>query len=168
MSTDAAHTRPWEIGEVVFGVPLLVAVVLHFIAPLAFLPPGLTPVLWLIGGIFVALGVALISATRRELSKYAQPTDPGQPTRALVTTGVFSLSRNPMYLGVACFLLGLALVFRLTWLLALLLPTLIACHLILVAPEEHYLAAKFGADYGRYAASVRRWLGRKPHPEQGG
>jgi protein-S-isoprenylcysteine O-methyltransferase Ste14 len=38
---------------------------------------------------------------------------------------------------------------------------LILCHVVLIAPEERYLKNKFGEEYLAYAASVRRWLGRK-------
>ena len=57
-------------------------------------------------------------------------------------------------------MLGVALAFNLPWILVLLLPALVACHYILIAPEERYLAAKFGQEYRAYLASVPRWLGR--------
>ncbi len=161
MSKDAAHTRPWEIGEVVFGVPLLLAVILHAALPLHFMRPILTPLPNVLGFLLCAAGISVIVATRKELARFHQPTDPGQPTQEIVTTGVFQVSRNPMYLGAACFLVGVVLVFKLAWLLILLVPTLIACHAILIAPEERYLRAKFGVTYAQYEDSVRRWLGRK-------
>jgi protein-S-isoprenylcysteine O-methyltransferase Ste14 len=49
---------------------------------------------------------------------------------------------------------------HLPWSLVLLLPAFVACHYLLVAPEERYLAAKFGIEYAQYAVSVRRWFGR--------
>ncbi len=42
----------------------------------------------------------------------------------------------------------------------MLLPAVIACHYILIAPEERYLRQKFGNEYVDYAGRVRRWLGR--------
>jgi hypothetical protein len=42
-----------------------------------------------------------------------------------------------------------------------LLVSLIVCHYVLIVPEEKYLAAKFGAEYEAYTATVQRWLGRK-------
>jgi protein-S-isoprenylcysteine O-methyltransferase Ste14 len=65
-----------------------------------------------------------------------------------------------LYLGGICMVVGIALALKLPWMLVLLPPTLVGCHYILVAPEERYLAAKFGEEYRTYAASVHRWVGR--------
>jgi len=161
MSINTAHTRWWQIGEVVFGIPLLAAVALQLTAPLSFANSIFTPTVSVIGIIFCVIGISLIVAARRIFSKYSQPTNPGLPTRFLVTTGIFSVSRNPMYLGVVCFLVGIALVFKLAWVFIFLVPTLMACGLILIEPEERYLVAQFGTEYQKYAASVHRWIGGK-------
>ncbi len=164
MSTDAAHKSWWQIFEVVFGVPFLGAIALQWIAPLS-LPRGFfTPVLVLSGAILGTAGVILVIEARREFAKYAQPTDPGLSTSKVVTTGVFSISRNPLYLGGICILTGIALAANLPWFIILLLPTLVVCQYILIAPEERYLAAKFGEGYHTYAASVHRWIGRVRYP----
>jgi protein-S-isoprenylcysteine O-methyltransferase Ste14 len=114
-----------------------------------------------VGGAVVAgLGVTIVALGRRELARQGQPTDPGRPTTNIVTSGIYSLSRNPLYLGATCFLAGVALAFNLPWVLVLLLPSLVACHVVLIAPEERYLAARFGDEYREYAATVHRWLGR--------
>jgi hypothetical protein len=73
---------------------------------------------------------------------------------------VFRISRNPLYLGGAGIIGGIGLAFNLPWVLILLGPSIIAGHYVLIAPEERYLAGKFGEPYLRYAASVRRWIGR--------
>jgi protein-S-isoprenylcysteine O-methyltransferase Ste14 len=65
------------------------------------------------------------------------------------------------YLGSVLVLLGTALALNLLWALVTLPLSIVLCHTILIGPEERYLAAKFGAEYTEYAASVRRWLGRK-------
>jgi protein-S-isoprenylcysteine O-methyltransferase Ste14 len=160
MSRRVAHSSFWETADVVFGSALLGALALQWAAPLS-LPGGLfTPVFAVAGTALIVAGVALIVLARRELRRRGQPADPGTPTSALVTTGVFSVSRNPLYLGVVCLLSGIALVANLPWIFVLLLPALIACHFVLIAPEERYLDAVFGEEYQRYAASVHRWLGR--------
>jgi len=161
MQTNAAHHSPWTIAEVIFGIPFLVGVALDLVAPLT-LPLGTGRPLFIAVGIgLLGIGLWLIGSARRELGRFRQPTDPGQPTSQLVTTGVFAYSRNPLYLAAVLVLLGLALVFKLLWAGVLLLPAMVLCHYVLIRPEERYLAAKFGADYQTYTAAVRRWLGRR-------
>lgn len=160
MSIDSAHRRRWQIFEVIVGLPFLAGVGLQLIAPVSLPRGSVAPVIVLAGVGLVVAGLTFIVGARRELARHSQPTDPGLPTTELVTTGVFAVSRNPIYLGGVCLLAGIALVFNLTWSLLLLVPAIAACRYLLIAPEERYLAARFGAEYTPYRASVRRWLGR--------
>ena len=161
MSNDVAHKSWWQIFEVDIGSPFLVAIALQLIVPIP-LPHGfLTPVLIPGGIIVIVVGVSLAVLARREFARYSQPTDPGFPTSKIISTGVFSASRNPLYLGGIFILTGISLAFNLPWVLMLLIPSIVAGHYILVAPEESYLAAKFGEPYRLYTARVHRWIGRK-------
>jgi len=160
MSTEAAHKSRWETFEAVFGIPFLAGVALQFAVPVS-LPGGfVTPASVLVGVVLVVVGAALVALARRELTRSGQPTGPGLPTGKVVTTGVFSISRNPIYLGGVCAMVGLALAVDLPWALLLYLPGLVACHHVLIVPEERYLSARFGEEYEAYAASVHRWVGR--------
>ena len=85
--------------------------------------------------------------------------EPRRSISRIVDSGVFSFSRNPLYLGIAVGLAGASLTFNNLWILLMLLPAVIACHHILIAPEERYLRQKFGNEYLNYAGRVRRWLG---------
>jgi protein-S-isoprenylcysteine O-methyltransferase Ste14 len=166
MTTDVAHKSWWQISEVVFGIPFLVAIALQFLVPLS-LPGGLLRPAFVLGGAtLIIVGVALVVLARREFARRGQPTDPGRPTTQVVTTGVFSVSRNPLYLGAGCLLVGIALAVNLPWVLVLLLPSLVACHYVLIAPEERYLVAKFGEEYHVYATTVHRWIGRARIPRE--
>lgn len=159
MTTDSAHKRRWQIFEVVVGVPFLAGIGLQLAVPVA-RPRGFYAAAMILGGAFLIItGLAFVVLARRELARHGQPTDPGLATSKLVTSGVFSVSRNPLYLGGICLLAGLALALNLPWSLILLFPAIVACRSLLIAPEERYLAAKFGAEYTQYTASVRRWLG---------
>ena len=107
------------------------------------------------------IGVGFVVLARREFAHYGQSTEPGHPTSKIVMTGVFSISRNPLYLGIVSTLSGIALALNFLWILVLLIAAILLCQYILIAPEERYLQNKFGKEYLEYAASVRRWLGRK-------
>ena len=158
---DAAHDRWWQISEVVFGVPLLAALALQAIAPLSIPYGTLAPAIILAGAVIIILGIWLIYQARREFARHGQPTDPSHPTTNVVTSGVFSFSRNPLYLGCVCLVAGIGLTLNLPWVLVLLLLEVVACQIILIAPEERYLSAKFGEEYTPYMASVRRWIGKR-------
>ena len=161
MNKRAAHTRAWETSEIVFGIPLLLSLILGYLIPL--------PISTLVhraasvsaGIILLLIGLAIIVITRRQFYQAGQPTDPGNPTTQLITTGIFSWSRNPLYLGVAVAFLGLGALLNSFWVLILLVPAMIAAHFILIVPEEQYLEAKFDEPYRQYAKFVRRWVGRR-------
>ena len=163
MPHHVAHKRWWQIFEVVFGLPFLAAIVLHLAVPLS-LPRAIRTPAILVGAALIIVGVAFVVLARRELAQRGQPTDPGLPTSTLLTTGVFSVSRNPLYLGGVCVLVGIALAVNLPWAVVLLLPALVACHFVLIAPEERYLAARFGEQYRSYTTSVHRWIGQARRP----
>jgi protein-S-isoprenylcysteine O-methyltransferase Ste14 len=161
MNADSAHQSKWKIAEVIFGIPFLLAIAVQFVFPLS-LPQGIPSQLLIAVGIICAgAGITIIVLARREFARFRQPTDPGHPTSKIVTTGVFSLSRNPLYLSCVLLLCGIALAFNSLWILAALLFSSILCHYVLIIPEEKYLAAKFGDEYAAYTAVVRRWFGRK-------
>ena len=160
MKADSAHKSNWEIAEVVFGVPFLMSIVLHFILPFS-LPQGIfRQALIPVGIVLIVIGIGFIILARREFARYGQPTDPGHPTSKVVKTGVFAISRNPLYLGSVIIFLGIALALNMLWTLVTLLVSIIVCHYVLIIPEEKYLAEKFDEEYKDYAATVRRWLGR--------
>jgi len=90
--------------------------------------------------------------------------DPHKPetATALVTSGVYGWTRNPMYLGLSILLLGWAI--ELGTLTPLLGPVffILLIQQVQILPEEHALHARFGQDYARYCDRVHRWFGRNP------
>lgn len=77
---------------------------------------------------------------------------------ALVTSGVYQVTRNPMYVGLVLWLVAWAI--HLSSPGTLVGPALLFLYIdrMQIRPEERVLAAKFGADYQEYARRVRRWL----------
>ena len=161
MNVGSAHKSRWEIAEVVFGIPFLISIAVQFLVPFS-LPQGiLRQALIPVGTALTIIGIGFIILARREFAQYGQPTDPGHPTSKVVKTGVFSISRNPLYLGSIIVLFGIALTLNILWMLVTLLLSIMICLYVLIIPEEQYLKAKFGEEYQEYIASVHRWLGRK-------
>jgi len=105
------------------------------------------------GAAFDLSGLLAFRASRTTIN-------PLQPQRAsaLVVGGVYRFTRNPMYVGMALFLLAWAV--YLSAVLPFLGPLLFALYItrFQIQPEERVLKALFGAGYLAYAARVRRWL----------
>jgi hypothetical protein len=78
----------------------------------------------------------------------------------LVTGGVYSLCRNPMYVGNVLLVAGLAFASNSLATLLCALVLAIVAYVAIVAAEEHYLGGKFGAAYEAYCRDVPRWLPR--------
>jgi len=85
------------------------------------------------------------------------PMKPGS-TSSMVVSGVYRVTRNPMYVGLVFILCGWAVYLWSWW--ALPGPLAFAAYVgrFQIAPEEKALSALFGADYLAYKARVRRWL----------
>lgn len=113
-----------------------------------------------IAACLVVVGIAFDLAGVRAFRAVRTTINPLAPQRAstLVTAGVYRITRNPMYLGLCCILLGWA-----AWLAALapfLGPPVFVGYItrFQILPEERALRQLFGEPYLRYAARVRRWL----------
>lgn len=121
------------------------------------LPPGVRVgvalALALAGACFDVAGLVAFRKARTTVN----PLAPGKST-AMVTSGVYRLTRNPMYLGLALILLGLAVYLGSPWML--LGPLVFAAYItrFQIRPEERALAARFGDAYRVYCTRVRRWL----------
>ncbi len=83
---------------------------------------------------------------------------PIKPSTALVTAGPYRFTRNPMYVSLVFLHVGLGLWFNVFWALVLLPVAIVIVRYYIIAGEERYLERKFGDEYLRYKARVRRWL----------
>ena len=110
--------------------------------------------------IFFAAGVAIVAAGVISFRRAGTTINPLKPASAsaLVTTGIYRWTRNPMYLGLLLMLISWAWVLAnvLAWLV---LPGFVAyLWRFQIMPEERALAALFGREFAGYKARVRRWL----------
>lgn len=93
----------------------------------------------------------------REARTTVDPRDPGKATQ-LVASGVYRLSRNPMYLGMLCTMTAWAVYLGSPWGLPLLPIYVWYITRFQILPEEVALHRLFGASYVAYCARVRRWI----------
>lgn len=110
--------------------------------------------------VFVIAGVAVAISgvvSFRRAGTTVNPTRPGS-TSVLVGTGIYGVTRNPMYLGMLLVLLAWAV--YLSNPLALLGPVAFVLYMnrFQIAPEEKALATLFGDEFSAYTARVRRWM----------
>jgi protein-S-isoprenylcysteine O-methyltransferase Ste14 len=101
---------------------------------------------------------ALFISALRTFRKADTPVPGNRPTTAIVRTGPYRFSRNPVYLAFTLFQIGLAAWVNSLGLLLTLLPTLALMVLVVIPREERYLEARFPAQYLPYKRAVRRWL----------
>ncbi len=80
------------------------------------------------------------------------------PARSLQTTGIYAISRNPMYVGLALLYTGLACWLGNWWHFILLPLLLLVVQEYIIKREERYLVRRFGQEFTDYMARVRRWL----------
>lgn len=77
---------------------------------------------------------------------------------ALVTSGIYRYTRNPMYVGFALWLLAWGLYLASPLVLLGVLGFVLYMNRLQIAPEERALGQLFGADFAAYRQRVRRWL----------
>jgi protein-S-isoprenylcysteine O-methyltransferase Ste14 len=108
----------------------------------------------------VVAGVAFAAAGLRSFRRARTTPSPTKPQEAssLVSTGIYRISRNPMYLGVAMVLFAWAVFLSSAWALLGVAGFVLYISLFQIAPEERALAQLFGSEYESYKARVRRWL----------
>jgi protein-S-isoprenylcysteine O-methyltransferase Ste14 len=112
----------------------------------------------IVAGALVLTGVAIFAASIRNFTRAGTPVQGTRPTRTLVTTGIHGWSRNPIYLGMLFFLVGIGVAVRSPWILLLAVPLATTFRYVVIAREEAYLERRFGDPYRDYKARVRRWL----------
>ncbi|MDH1265327.1 isoprenylcysteine carboxylmethyltransferase family protein [Pseudomonas sp. GD03944] len=142
-----------------------VLVVLLWALLMAFLawPEGLaTPPLWRLGiaGLVALLGGALCLAGVLSFRRAQTTVNPLAPSNAsaLVASGVYRYSRNPMYLGFAIMLLAWAIFLGVPQAVLGVVGFVIYMNRFQIAPEEQALQQRFGEAFSRYRQQVRRWL----------
>ena len=106
-------------------------------------------------GILAAIGIGI--AAFRIARTTINPMKPANST-TLIATGIYRLSRNPIYLGDLAVLVAWAVFLAAPWMLAG--PVVFMAYIgrFQIAPEERALAARFGEAYRDYRMVVRRWL----------
>jgi protein-S-isoprenylcysteine O-methyltransferase Ste14 len=129
--------------------------ILEFAWPLPFLPHALaTP----LGIVLVVAAVIVFAGSVGKFRAAGTPVPGNKATTAIVRSGPYRFSRNPIYLAFSLLQLGIAIWINSLWLVATLIASVAVMACIVIPREEQYLERRFGAGYLDYKKSVRRWL----------
>ena len=103
-------------------------------------------------------GVLLLAWSVRTMSRAGVDPDPNEPTTAIVATGPYALSRNPIYVSFNVVYVGIAFMVNTVWPIAVLPVGIALLYYGVIARDESYLERVFGDEYRQYKARVRRWV----------
>jgi protein-S-isoprenylcysteine O-methyltransferase Ste14 len=144
---------PPVVALLIAGVMWGIALIAPSIQVQGFVRLAVAAAISLAGGVISLAGAISI----RRAGTTVNSMKPGT-TSSLVCSGIYRVTRNPMYVGLLFVLVAWAIFLSSAW--ALLGPLAFVPYLnrFQIAPEERALAAMFGADYAAYKSKVRRWL----------
>ncbi|MCB4455963.1 methyltransferase family protein [Leisingera sp. McT4-56] len=111
-----------------------------------------------LAGILVGGGILLALLAITEMRRQQTTVIPHQTPSRLVQSGIFSRTRNPIYLGDVLILAGFVLWFDAVLSLPLIPVFLWVLEKRFVIPEEDRMRRTFRADWARYEQKVRRWI----------
>ncbi len=152
--TDHGSTRVIP-PPLVYLVFFLAGLGLDYLWPLPLLPRA---VQYALGFTILALGFLLFGLALREFVRHGTSVDPRKATTAVISSGPFRHTRNPIYVAMNLLMVGLAVAIDSPWILLMLIPADLFIHRFVVLREEAAMERQFGDAYRRYKAGVRRWL----------
>ncbi len=110
--------------------------------------------------LFVIMGLGITLLGVWQFHRYKTTVNPIDPNNvnAIVRNGIYAYTRNPMYVGFALLLSGLAFLLGKLVLLLWIVFFIIYITRFQIKPEEKFLSRKFGKEFDDYKQSVRRWI----------
>jgi len=139
----------------IFLILLLAAYGLQYFWPIGI---GSSAGLKYIGAGVGMLGIGIAILLNRFFNRVDTNIEPWKPTTTIISTGIYSCSRNPVYAGFCLVPIGMGIFLDSFWILFSFIPSAILVYYIAIRKEEAYLEKKFGEEYLHYKSKVRRWL----------
>jgi protein-S-isoprenylcysteine O-methyltransferase Ste14 len=141
---------------IALAIALVLAFALNWVMPLPFVPPAIPHIQT--GVLLVIAALLIIRWAAVTFRKARTNILTSQATTAIVATGPFAYSRNPIYVAALIGMVAAAIAFNSLWFLAASIAIYVVLRYGVIAREEIYLERKFGAPYLDYKSKVRRWL----------
>jgi protein-S-isoprenylcysteine O-methyltransferase Ste14 len=139
----------------IFAIPLIGGALVGRVFPFQVLP---RPFALAIGGALALSAVVLNIWALPRFRRAGTSMMPYKPTTAIIDSGPFALTRNPLYVAMTLLYVGITLLVNTVWPLLLLPFVLGLVQRGVIEREERYLEQKFGDKYMSYKSRVRRWL----------
>ncbi len=136
-------------------IVLLAAFLLGWVIPLPVPTPNWLPI---VGWSLVCAGIILAAGAISQFIRADTTYHPREGATAIVKSGLYRFTRNPMYLANLFILIGFPLVLNSYWGLILSPALILLMNRLVIQYEERYLEAQFGQEYLDYKSKVRRWL----------
>lgn len=135
---------------------LLAFVAKYYIALPIF--PAKGPLQSALGILLIVAAIAIFIPAVRIFVAHGTSQNPYRPTQAIVTTGIYRFSRNPIYIAFLLIVLAFGPFANSYWFLVAATVFAVVMHFGVVKREETYLLARFGDSYREYCGRVRRWI----------
>ena len=140
---------------IIYAISILIGIGLHSAYPLV-IPLEIHGRLYAGTLFFLALVIAGLSL--REFRQAGTDVRPDKPDSALITTGPYRYTRNPLYIVLTLAQITVSVWYNNAWVLLMVIPSIVVITQYAIKREERYLEKLFGQDYIEYRQHVRRWL----------
>ncbi len=111
-----------------------------------------------LGGLVILVSFTLIFLSVGLFRQNTEDPNPITQTNKLITTGIYKYIRNPMYLALVIFQIGLGISLSFLHISLMSIFTIITLHYFVIKREETYLKKLFGVDYESYITKSKRWI----------
>jgi len=109
------------------------------------------------GSILIAISIIILFFTLRSFNKSLRFGMDSKNLGELITTGVFSISRNPFFISIIVYFTGISLFYPNLFFIAYTVLTIVSIHFFILK-EEKFLQKNYGNEYENYTKSVRRYF----------
>jgi protein-S-isoprenylcysteine O-methyltransferase Ste14 len=155
MSEKKDHARVKIHPPILMLIHIIIALLLGKVISL---PVNVSSVVRDVGLGLAGLGFLIGILSFNEFRKARTTLDPHGSVKNIVSSGVYRFTRNPIYLGMVCMLIGFPLAFGYVWGIPLVGAFIPLMNKLVIEHEEAYLEKKFGETYTSFKSRVRRWL----------
>jgi protein-S-isoprenylcysteine O-methyltransferase Ste14 len=157
METKRKHPGVYIPPPVIFALIFLLSLLLQKLFPVSALFFKTKPAN-ILGWILVAFSLILALPAILKFIQSHNTLITVKPANSLQTNGIYSITRNPMYLSLLFLYTGIAFFAGNWWTFILIPVVIIVITAYVIKREEKYLSDAFGQDYTAYKIKVRRWI----------